>query len=90
MSEENIIFVGKKPTMNYVLAIVTQFNNSGIDKIVIKARGKAISKAVDIAEITKHKFVQTARYENITLDTETLDGENGPSNVSSIEIILVK
>jgi DNA-binding protein len=90
MSEENIIFVGKKPTMNYVLAIVTQFNNSGIDKIVIKARGKAISKAVDIAEITKHKFVQTARYENIALDTETLDGENGPSNVSSIEIILVK
>ncbi len=90
MSEENVIFVGKKPTMNYVLAIVTQFNNSDIDRIIIKARGKAISKAVDIAEITKHKFIQTAKYENIKLDTETLDGENGPSNVSSIEIVLVK
>lgn len=90
MSEENIIFVGKKPTMNYVLAIVTQFNNSDMPRIVIKARGKAISKAVDIAEITKHKFIQTAKYESIKLDTETLDGENGPSNVSSIEIILAK
>ncbi|WP_337859910.1 DNA-binding protein Alba [Ferroplasma sp.] len=90
MSEENVIFVGKKPTMNYVLAIVMQFNNSGIDRIAIKARGKAISKAVDIAEITKRKFVQTAKYEKIELNTEVLDGENGPSNVSSIEIVLVK
>ncbi|MEM0139433.1 MAG: DNA-binding protein Alba [Ferroplasma sp.] len=90
MSEENIIFVGKKPTMNYVLAVVTQFNNNNIDRIVIKARGKAISKAVDIAEITKHKFVQTIHYESIKLDTETLEGENGPSNVSSIEIIMQK
>ena len=90
MSEESIIFVGRKPTMNYVLAIVTQFNNSDIKKIVIKARGKAISKAVDIAESTKHKFIQTAAYESIKLDTETLEGENGPSNVSSIEIVITK
>jgi DNA-binding protein len=90
MSEENVIFVGKKPTMNYVLAIVTQFNNSDIDRIAIKARGKAISKAVDIAEITKRKFIQTAKYESIELNTETLEGENGPSNVSSIEIVLAK
>ncbi len=90
MSEENTIFVGKKPTMNYVLAIVTQFNNADINRIAIKARGKAISKAVDIAEITKNKFVQSAHYESIKLDTEVLEGENGPSNVSSIEIILQK
>lgn len=90
MAEENIIFVGKKPTMNYVLAIVTQFNNEGTNRIVIKARGKAISKAVDIAEITKHKFVQAIKYESIKLDTEVLEGEKGTSNVSSIEIILAK
>ncbi len=90
MAEENIIFVGKKPTMNYVLAIVTQFNNDEVNRIVIKARGKAISKAVDIAEITKHKFVQAIEYESIKLDTEVLEGEKGPSNVSSIEIVLKK
>ncbi len=90
MAEENTIFVGKKPTMNYVLAIVTQFNNNDVERIIIKARGKSISKAVDIAEITRHKFVQSIKYEKITLDTEILEGERGPSNVSSIEIVLSK
>lgn len=89
MAEENVIFVGKKPTMNYVLAVVTQFNNN-VDRITIKARGKAISKAVDIAEITRHKFIQNAKYQNIKVETETLQGERGESNVSSIEITLTK
>lgn len=87
MAEENTIFVGKKPTMNYVLAIVTQFNNN-VEQITIKARGKAISKAVDIAEITRHKFLQEVKYDNINLDTEVLHGDRGDSNVSSIEITL--
>ncbi|AAT43785.1 DNA-binding protein Alba [Picrophilus oshimae] len=90
MAEENVIFVGKKPTMNYVLAIVTQFNNNSTSRIVIKARGKAISKAVDIAEITRHKFIQDAKYDEIKLDTESLQGEKGESNVSSIEIVLTR
>ncbi len=89
MAEENVIFVGKKPTMNYVLAVVTQFNNN-VDRITIKARGKAISKAVDIAEITRHKFIQNAKYQNIKVETETLQGERGDSNVSSIEITLIR
>ncbi|MFG1520045.1 MAG: DNA-binding protein Alba [Thermoplasmataceae archaeon] len=89
MSEENIIYVGKKPTMNYVLAIVTQFNNN-IDHITVKARGKSISKAVDITEITRHKFLHEVKYGKITLDTETIQGERGESRVSSIEIMLVR
>ncbi len=89
MAEENVIFVGKKPTMNYVLAVVTQFNNN-VDRIVIKARGKAISKAGDIAEITRHKFIQDAKYEDIHVETEVLHGERGESNVSSIEITLTR
>jgi DNA-binding protein len=89
MAEENIIYVGKKPTMNYVLAIVTQFNNN-VDKIVIKARGKSISKAVDIAEITKNKFVQDIKYSKINIETEKVEGERGETNVSSIEITLEK
>lgn len=87
MADENIIYVGKKPTMNYVLAIVTQFNNN-VGQITIKARGKAISKAVDIAEITRRKFLQEIKYDSISLDTEVLHGERGESNVSSIEIRL--
>ncbi|MHB1440622.1 MAG: DNA-binding protein Alba [Cuniculiplasma sp.] len=91
MSEENnIIYVGKKPTMNYVLAVVTQFNSNNIEKIVIKARGKSISKAVDIAEITKNKFILTAKYADIHIETEKVEGERGESNVSSIEITLSK
>lgn len=89
MAEENIIYVGKKPTMNYVLAIVTQFNNN-VDHITIKARGKAISKAVDISEITRHKFIQELKYGNIKLETEVVHGDRGDSNVSSIEIILTR
>ncbi|MCL4332245.1 MAG: DNA-binding protein Alba [Candidatus Thermoplasmatota archaeon] len=89
MAEENIIYVGKKPTMNYVLAIVTQFNNN-VDHLTIKARGKSISKAVDIAEITRHKFIQEIKYGAIKLETEVLHGERGDSNVSSIEITITR
>ena len=73
--------------MNYVLTIVTQFNNN-VDTITIKARGKSISKAVDIAEITKHKFIKELKYEDIRISTEVLPSERGESNVSSIEIVL--
>ena len=90
MAEENIVYVGKKPTMNYVLAIVTQFN-SNVDKITIKARGKAISKAVDIAEITKNRFMPGARVEGVAIGSEELANEDGTkSTVSSINIVLGK
>ncbi len=85
MAEENVVFVGKKPTMNYVLAVVTQFN-SGANSVVLKARGKAISKAVDVAEIVRNRFVPTLKYGNITIGTETLQSDKGETNVSSIEI----
>ncbi|EMR74516.1 archaeal DNA-binding protein, partial [Thermoplasmatales archaeon SCGC AB-540-F20] len=54
-TDENVIYVGRKPPMSYVLAIVTQFN-SGSDEVIIKARGKSISTAVDAAEITRNRF----------------------------------
>jgi len=90
MSEDNIVFIGQKPTMNYVLAVVTQFNG-GSELVIIKARGKAISKAVDVAEIVRHRFVKEAKVVDIKIDTEQLTGENGDSaNVSSIEIFMTK
>jgi DNA-binding protein len=91
MAEENTVFVGNKPVMNYVLAIATQFND-GSPKVVVKARGRAISRAVDVAEITRHRFVTDVKVESIKIDTETLDGREGggKTNVSSIEILLAK
>jgi DNA-binding protein len=89
-SEENIIYVGNKPPMSYVLAVVTQFN-SGSNEVVIKARGRAISRAVDAAEITRNRFVTDAKIKDIQIGTEAITNEEGrTSNVSSIEIILAK
>ena len=87
-SDENTIFVGNKPPMSYVLAVVTQFNG-GSDEVTIKARGRAISRAVDTAEITRNRFIKDAKVKSITIGTETITNEEGKtSNVSSIEITL--
>ena len=88
-ADENTIFVGSKPPMSYVLAVVTQFNTSGSDEVVIKARGRAISRAVDTAEIVRNRFVTDAKIKDIKISTESLTNEEGrTSNVSSIEIYL--
>ena len=89
-TDENVIYVGSKPPMSYVLAIVTQFQGSGSDEVVIKARGRAISRAVDAAEITRNRFVTDAKIKDIKIDTESItnEEEGRTSNVSSIEIIL--
>ncbi len=89
-NEENVIYIGNKPPMSYVLAVVTQFN-SGSTEVVIKARGRAISRAVDAAEITRNRFVQDAVVKEIRIGTEAITNEEGrTSNVSSIEISLAK
>ncbi|MDD1680923.1 MAG: DNA-binding protein Alba [Methanoregula sp.] len=85
--KENTVFVGNKPVMNYVLAVVTQFNN-GAEEVAIKARGKAISRAVDTAEISLNRFLDGVVKKEIIISTEIIDTETGKTNVSSIEIIL--
>lgn len=87
MQDDNTVFVGNKPVMNYVLAVVTQFNN-GAEEVAVKARGKAISRAVDTTEIAISRFLHYVEKKSITTSTETVDTESGKSNVSSIEIIL--
>jgi len=90
MADDNTVYIGKKPTMNYVLAVATQFN-AGTDSVVIKARGRSISTAVDVAEIVRNRFVQGVTVKDIRITTEKLEGEEGKiSNVSSIEIFLTK
>ena len=88
-SDKYTIFVGNKPAMSYVLAVVTQFNGKGSSKVIIKARGKAISTAVDTAEIVRNRFITNAKLEDIKIGTESITNEDGrTSNVSSIEIYL--
>ena len=88
-TDENVIYVGSKPPMSYVLAIVTQFQGSGSDEVVLKARGRAISRAVDAAEITRNRFMKDAEIKDIKIGTESMTNEDGrTSNVSSIEICL--
>ncbi|HEC92710.1 MAG TPA: DNA-binding protein Alba [Candidatus Atribacteria bacterium] len=88
--QDNVIFVGKKPNMSYVLAAVTQFGD-GQNEIYIKARGRSISKAVDVAEIVKNKFVQDAKVKDVTIGTDAVENENKEKiNVSTISITLGK
>ena len=87
---ENVVLVGKKPPMNYVLAVVTQFNN-GVRSVKIRARGNSISRAVDVAEISRNRFVTDAKVNNIAIGSEEIANEDGTkSKVSSIEITLAK
>lgn len=90
MDDENTVFIGKKETMNYVMAVTTQFKD-GWDEVIIKARGRAISKAVDVAEITKNRFLPDAEIKAIVTETEEIpieEEEGETTNVSSIEITL--
>lgn len=88
--DDNVVFVGKKGAMGYVLAVVTQFNN-GAKEVAIKARGKLISRAVDVAEIVRNRFMPDAKIKDIKIATEELTSEDGSkSKVSAIEITLAK
>lgn len=89
-AESNVVFVGKKPAMSYVLACVTQFNE-GKPEILLRARGRAISHAVDVAEIVRNKFVTDTEIKDVKIGTEEVETEHGEKlNVSSIEIVLGK
>ena len=90
MSEENVVYIGNKPVMNYVLAVVTQMNG-GSPEVILKARGRAISRAVDVAEIVRNRFITDVNVESIDICTEEILSNEGTStNVSAIEIQLSK
>jgi DNA-binding protein len=87
---DNIVFIGKKPTMSYVLAVITQFT-SGQKEVHIKARGKSISRAVDVAQVIQRRFMPDVKIKRIDLGTEEREVEGkGKVNVSTIDIVLTK
>lgn len=89
LADSNIVYVGNKPPMNYVTAVMAVLNSGGFHEVTIKARGNAISRAVDAAEITRNRFMTDAKVKSIQIGTEAMTSEDGrKSNVSSIEICL--
>jgi len=89
---DNSIFVGTKPFMNYVTAVVMQFTTKNANEIIIKARGKFISRAVDIAEVaTKRFLIGQVCVKNIAIDSEEFTNKEGKQvRVSTIEITLAR
>ncbi|MCL6500676.1 MAG: DNA-binding protein Alba [Candidatus Pacearchaeota archaeon] len=92
-TEENIVFIGGKPFMNYVTGVVMQFTTKGAREVVIKARGKFIARAVDVAEVATKRFLKEHGVEvrSIKIDSEEFENKEGKRvNVSTIDITLHK
>lgn len=88
--DDNTIYVGKKSLMAYVLAVVTQFN-SGSNEVKIKARGKTISRAIDVTQVVKNRFLPGMQISDFKAETEELPNEDGTtSKVSSLTLTLTK
>ena len=94
MSERSgIVFIGSKTPMDYVLAVITRLSASNAKEVVLKARGQAITTAVDVAEITRNRFLKELKISKISIGTEEMpprEGENRSRMVSTMEITLTK
>jgi len=91
MAEATAVLIGQKPVMNYVLACITLLQG-GAEEVTVKARGRAISRAVDIVEIIRRRFMPEVKVGPITIGTVQLPGREGSgvSNVSTMELVLKK
>ncbi|MFP4403714.1 MAG: DNA-binding protein Alba [Nanoarchaeota archaeon] len=92
MTKDNMIYVGNKPFMNYVTSVVMQFTTKNAESVIIKARGKFISRAVDISEVALKRFLKDQiKIDNIKIDSEEFENKEGKQvRVSTIEITLAK
>jgi DNA-binding protein len=89
-SNNNIIFVGSKPLVNYVKSIAIQFRKNP-QEVVIRSRGKFISKAVDIAEVARRNHPENAiKIKEIKINSESFEKEGRQINVSTMDITLSK
>jgi DNA-binding protein len=89
--KSNVVYIGRKPPMSYVMAVITSFTGSNAKEVTLKARGQSITTAVDAAEITRRRFMKELNLEEITIGTEEIQQEEGGTrNVSTIEITLTR
>ncbi|TRO46359.1 DNA-binding protein Alba [Candidatus Bathyarchaeota archaeon] len=91
MKDVNTVYIGSKPPMAYVMALITAFNRSGAESVVLKARGRAISRAVDVAEIARGRYLNDLKTDKIEIGSEQMPTDDGRSRgVSTISITLRK
>ena len=94
MAEKSgIVFIGSKPPMDYVLAVITRLSASNAKEVILKARGQAITTAVDVAEIARNRFLKDLKVSKIAIGTEEMpprEGENRARMVSTMEITLTR
>ena len=91
--QDNIVFIGAKPFMNYVTGVVMQFTTHNMSEVIVKARGKFISKAVDVVEVSSKRFLkeQNITVKDIKINSEEFENKDKKKvNVSTIDIILIK
>lgn len=86
MSKDEIIYIGSKPILSYVTAVVTAFQRA--ESVRVLARGRAISSAVDVVEVTKRSFMTDIAVDDIAIGTERLGEGETARNVSTIAITL--
>ena len=92
MNEDNSIFIGNKPFMNYVTGVVMQFTTKNSSEVIVKARGKFISRAVDVTEVARKRFLnESVAITDVNIDSEEFENREGKQvRVSNIEITLKK
>ena len=90
--DDHVVYIGNKPFMNYVTGVVMQFTTQNAKEVVIKARGKFISRGVDIAEVAAKRFLEnTVEVKDIKIDSEEFENKEGKQiRVSTIEITVIK
>ncbi len=87
-SNDNVVFVGGKPLVNYIKGVSIQFKNNA-PEVIIKSRGKFISKAVDVAEVAK-RSIEGVFVKSIQIGSESFESEGKKTNISIMEIVLAK
>ena len=78
--------------MHYVTGVVMQFSTQTSPRLTIRARGKFISKAVDIAEVVRNRFLEgQINVEKVSINSEEFINQDGKKvRVSAIDIVLVR
>ena len=94
MAEKSgIVFIGNKPPMDYVLAVLTKMSSGNSKEVILKARGQAITTAVDVSQIVTRRFLKELKIGTVAIGTEEMpprEGENRSRMVSTMEITLTK
>ena len=92
IAKDDCMFIGNKPFMNYVSAIVMRFTTRNEQTVVLRSRGKYIVNAVDVSQIACRKFLEgIVEVKSVTIGSDALTTPEGKAvNVSTIEITLGK